>query len=416
MRRRYGWYLPISPDELQAIWASATVSVDANVLLDLYRHHEEVRDRILAALRHFKGRLWLTNQAAEEFIRNRTSVITRTAAEYEAARNAIKGLEEALAKARDTLRGQRFVLDSVPENLERHTLAATRDATAAVDEAKSSRPNFLKEDPILEAVFDLFDGAVGDAPSADERVQLGREAKRRQDEKIPPGYMDAQKDGQRADGDYLLWHEVLLRAKDTQRDLILVTSERKEDWWEIQSGRKLGPRRELLEEAHAVSGQRVLILATELFVERAAEQEGQKLPQDLLFEIRHVSEQRGNADDRRGELDEIIQAAVEALAIVLPNEEPICSLIAETNATGYYADDVEITAIGDLDLESAEIDFEASVHFCGDQDGDKMWYGDAIQATVKGSVGFDGDDWVVRHGYEVSGHIERDEDERDDDE
>jgi len=41
MRRRYGWYLPISQEELQAIWDSATVSVDANVLLDLYLHHPE---------------------------------------------------------------------------------------------------------------------------------------------------------------------------------------------------------------------------------------------------------------------------------------------------------------------------------------------------------------------------------------
>lgn len=413
MRRRYGWYLPISPEELQAIWDSATVSVDANVLLDLYRHHEEARGRILEALQYFKGRLWLTNQAAEEFIRNRTSVIAKTSAEYEAARNAIKGLEEALAQARDVLRGHRLVLDSVPEELERRTLAATRDATAAVEAAKSSRPDFLKDDPILEAVFDLFDDAVGDAPSADERDRLGQEAKRRREEKIPPGYKDAQKDGQRADGDYLLWHEVLLHAKETQRPLILVTSERKEDWWEIQSGRKLGPRRELLEEAHAVSGQRVLILATDLFVERAAEQKGQKISQGLLFEIRQVSEQRGGADDRR-DLEDIIHAAVETLAIDLTEEDPICSLIAETNASGYYADEVEIISLGDLDLESAEVDFEARVHFCGDQDGDKMWYGDAIEATVKGKVRFNGDEWVVQDGYEVSGEIERDEDEDED--
>lgn len=408
MRRRYGWYLPLSAADLQAIWDCATVSVDANVLLDLYRYHDEARNRILGALQHFKGRLWLTNQAAEEFIRNRTTVITKTSAEYETAKTAIKGLEEAVVQARDTLRGHRLVPGSVPEVLERAVLAATRDAAAAVDGAKTSHPDFLKEDPILAAVFDLFDEAVGDAPSAEERESLGQEAKRRRDERIPPGYKDSQKDAQRADGDYILWHEVLTRAKQTQRPLILVTSERKEDWWEIHSGSRVGPRRELIEEAHRVSGQRVLILGTDRFVERVAEQQGEQISQGVLFEIRQVSQQRA-VKDQQSELEEIIAAAVETLANDLLDEDAVCSLIAETNASGYYPDMVEVTMVGDLDLGSTEVDFEARVHFSGEQDEDNVWHGHAINATLRGKVHFDGEEWVVHDDYKVTADIEHDE-------
>lgn len=408
MRRRYGWYLPLSPGELEAVWSSGIVSVDANVLLDLYRHHDEARGRILSALRSFKGRLWLTNQAAEEFIRNRTAAITNVAAEYEAARSTIKEFEKALLKARDALRGHRLVSESIPEALDRDASAAIRVASAAVDAARSSHPDFLKDDPILTEVFDLFDGAVGDPPSVEERQRLADEAKRRRDEKIPPGYEDAKKEAARADGDFLVWHELLSHAKQTQRPLIFVTSERKGDWWEIQGGRRIGARRELLEEAHTVAGQRVLILSTDLFIERVAAREGQQVPQDLLFEIRRLSEGSEHAA-HRDILEEIAQAAVDELANTLTDEDPIASLIAETNASGYYADDVHITEVGELDLETAEVPFEAWVHFHGDQHDDQMWCGNTIRATVQGRIHFNGEQWVVRDGYEISAEIENDD-------
>src|SRR5690606_25847743 len=113
MRKRFSWYLPPSPEELATIWSRALVSVDANVLLDLYRYHGEVRTQILDALRYFEGRLWLTNQAAEEFIRNRTAVISKTSAEYDSANKLLKEFDKSLTHLRDALRGNRLVPDTV---------------------------------------------------------------------------------------------------------------------------------------------------------------------------------------------------------------------------------------------------------------------------------------------------------------
>lgn len=409
VRHRFSWYLPPTEQELESIWDSATVSVDANVLLDLYRHHGEARDRILDALRFFSGRLWLTNQAAQEFIQNRTTVIANTTAEYKAAEQTIKQLEKALAEARDALRGYRLLPNSVPVALEEGTLAATAAAAAAIDAAKMSRPDLLRTDAILQSIFALFDNAVGDPPSEEEEEKLRKEAKRRRENRIPPGYKDSQKEGARADGDYLLWHEVLQRAKTTERPVILVTSERKEDWWEIHNGKRIGPRRELLEEAHLVAGQRVLVLATDLFVERVAYRRGQEVSQAVLFEIREASQWHRSTDKEWNDLEQIVQAAVEDLASDLTEQEPICDLIAETNASDYHPDDIAITKIGDLDLETAEVSFEASIHFSGDQHEDRMWCGHAITATLAGVVRFDGSEWIVKDDYEISGEIDHGE-------
>jgi RNA binding exosome subunit len=410
VKRRFSWYLSPTGEELQSIWDSATLSVDANVLLDLYRHHDEARDRILDALRFFSGRLWLTNQAAQEFIRNRTTVIANTAAEYKEAERTLKELEKALTHARDTLKGNRLVPDSVPAALEEGTLATTTAVATAIEAARVSRPDFLKNDPILEAVLELFDNAVGDPPSEEAEKQLRTEAQRRRDKKIPPGYKDAHKEGAQADGDYLLWNEVLQRAKTTERPVILVTSERKEDWWEVHNGKRVGPRRELLEEAHRVAGQRILIVSTDLFVERVATRRGQKVSQAVLFEIREASHRRPRlADKRRDDMADIVQAAVEDLAPTLADKEPVCDLIAETNASGYYPDEINVTSVGDLDLESAEAAFEATIHFSGDQHDDRMWCGDGITAKLEGTVHFDGNEWVVKDDFEVSADIDHHE-------
>ena len=70
MKKEFSWYFPISEDEIDSIWKSGLLTVDANVLLDLYRYHESTRNSLINSLKEFKGRLWLSNQAAEEFIRN----------------------------------------------------------------------------------------------------------------------------------------------------------------------------------------------------------------------------------------------------------------------------------------------------------------------------------------------------------
>ena len=410
MRHRYHWYLPPSPEELEAIWESATVSVDANVLLDLYRYHDEARDQLLEALRSFSGRLLLTSQVADEFIENRTAVIAQTSAEYETAKKTIDDFRKALVRARDALRGHRMIPDTIADTLEHATATAISAAESAIGEARRDRPNFLKHDPVLQSIVDLFDNAVADPPPPEKHAELRQEAKRRREAKIPPGYMDSKKDGQRADGDYILWWEILEHARVSNRPMILVTSDLKEDWWEIHSGKRVGPRRELLQEAYRVTGQRVVILSTELFVERVAQRKGKELSQAILFEIQGVASHRHSApDDERSKLERIVVDALDALTHDLIQEDPISSLIAETNASSFSADEIEVTKMGDLDLESAELEFEATIQFTGDQDEERMWYGDTISVTIQGTIGFDGSEWVIRD-YDVHGDIDAPED------
>src|SRR5262249_12009414 len=70
-------------------------------------------------------------------------------------------------------------------------------------------------------------------------------------------------------GDAVLWLQTIAYAKEKNVPVILVTDERKEDWWHEAHGETLGPRPEMLQEFRKETGQPCYIYAPETFLERA---------------------------------------------------------------------------------------------------------------------------------------------------
>jgi hypothetical protein len=90
------------------------------------------------------------------------------------------------------------------------------------------------------------------------------EGNRRIDAKEPPGYKDTDKPNdlpEGAAGDYLVWYQVTRYAKEQDRDLVIVTSERKEDWWWRRLSDFIGPRPELTLEYHKLTGRRLFLMS-----------------------------------------------------------------------------------------------------------------------------------------------------------
>ncbi len=108
----------------------------------------------------------------------------------------------------------------------------------------------------------------------------------------------------------------------------------------------------------------------------------------------------GTTGKPKSKLVRIVEALVEPLADSLTEEEPISSRIAETNASGYYADEVSVAVVGDLEIDTTEVEFEANVHFGGEPHSEGMFYGCGISARLEGVVQYDGSDWVVKE-YDV---------------
>ena len=51
MKEEFCWYFPPTEEEVNGIWEKGILTIDANVLLDLYRYHESTRNSLVDALR-----------------------------------------------------------------------------------------------------------------------------------------------------------------------------------------------------------------------------------------------------------------------------------------------------------------------------------------------------------------------------
>lgn len=246
-------------------------------------------------LQKFEGRIWISNQAANEFIENRHSVIASAEKTFDEAIDVTKKFRKASQGFVEELKKHRLISPDELISLNKEIGDAIDKSQKQIGDAKSNYPDYLQTDPVFEKLADLFDGCIGSAPSADERDKLIAESKDRQEKKIPPGYLDSDKEGDRAHGDYILWSQVLKHAGDIDLPMILVTSENKPDWWERHSGKTIGPRPELLKEASEKAGQRILIYKTGGFTKYASVKFNLAFTEDSQTEIRLVTERRDNS-------------------------------------------------------------------------------------------------------------------------
>lgn len=292
MKEMFKWYFRQTDDEVSTIWDTGLLTVDTNVLLDLYRYHQDTRQAILSSLESFNGRAWISNQVAEEFFRNRNGVIVSVGGTFNDADRNISDIKKSIEEPIKKLKNNRIIPDELAEKLNITFAEALDKLTADIDKARQGYPNYRENDPILESICNLFKGEVGAAFDDNELSEALKEAKKRKDNKTPPGFNDASKDGLRPFGDYFLWRQILNHIKKMQRPLIFVTSEQKDDWWEKRSGKIIGPQYDLIKEFFEVTQQSFLFYRTDRFLEFALKRVGDEASSEAVKEIRAVALQR----------------------------------------------------------------------------------------------------------------------------
>jgi hypothetical protein len=266
-----GYRVP-DEDAVDNALQTATVVLDANVLLSLYRYNAATRDDLLDILRRLGERLWVPHQVMREFWRNRLSVIANRGGSTKQALDAFGKSQRSLIDAIDQWARTTAVLNRDREGLigivdamygelrnavEVHTPASVGIAGGAMGEE------------VLKQLEKLLDGRVGAALPDQEWKDVVKEGAARVARKVPPGYLDAEKaDGQLAEGaagDYLVWKQAIDEIRRRGGDLMIVTGDVKEDWWWRYQSEVIGPRPELVAELfHACNAQLYMMRPTDL--------------------------------------------------------------------------------------------------------------------------------------------------------
>lgn len=266
MFKQYDYFY--TPEQYKNIWENALFVFDTNTLLNLYRYQEETKNEFLQVLDKISNRIWIPHHVALEFQRNRLIVICEQKELFSKTKKALGIASKTLSAELEKLKlNKRHSLIKV-DDFNRDINELFTKFEGELDTLKSSQQHLSKADSLKERLESLFELKVGNAPKDQKEVDdLYKEAENRYKNKIPPGYLDNDKNDICVDsnliykkkyGDFLVWRQLLSYTRENEiKQVVFITNDLKEDWWSKfdASGEKFNqPRPELIDEALHVGG------------------------------------------------------------------------------------------------------------------------------------------------------------------
>ena len=292
MQNKLKEFIPLSDEEKKLIWNNGVFVLDANALLNMCRYTKQSCDELMAIIKNHKDNLWLPYQVAMEFFNNRISVI-------EGIRNGFISLLTNVSKIDEILEKELKLNDFKNDtalNVDKIRNDIKNFKSRTSNKIKKWMTEFEKndKDSLLEEILELYEGKVGDDYDDNDLDKIYDEGGVRYPKSIPPGYADMkekEKMGNRHKfGDLIWWKQAIDYAKTMQKDLIIVTDDRKEDWWYKVSGRIISPRVELIREFHKeTDGRKFLMYQTHQFMKMAKELDDAQVSDSSISEAEEKS-------------------------------------------------------------------------------------------------------------------------------
>jgi hypothetical protein len=285
-----GFYAP-TKGEIDKAWKEGTFVFDTNVLLNLYRYSEKTRKDFLLVMSKVKDRIFLPHQVGLEYHSNRLSTIEGLENSYSALLNGIKSFFEKSVK--DLLnqfkRHPSIEIDRIITLMDEFI----KKVSIELDKQRKNHPDFVSQDVVLKNLTELFKGKIGKQFTREELKKIFQEGKDRYEQQIPPGYKDQdtkkKKGEQHVFGDLIIWKEIIRHTIKDKNRVVLVTDDRKEDWWTIENGKTIRPREELIKEFYDLTKIRVLIYNADQFLHFAKERKlATNIKEASVTEIKEV--------------------------------------------------------------------------------------------------------------------------------
>jgi len=299
MRKQLAGYYSLEQEDINNLWDNGLIILDTNVLLNFYRFSKTTSDELLRTIRKFEGQLWIPNQVKLEFQKNRIDVITKQRESYGNLVKDIMKCQEALEnKIKEYSRHPFIDVKKIQKSFQKSFLNIQNE----LSNLEKKHPNYFENDPILEELTRIFDNRIGEKYSESRLVEIYEEGGKRFDSKIPPGYKDREKSKKGANeqfGDLVLWYQIIDKAKSSNKPVLLVIDDEKEDWWFTKKGHRSGPRPELIEEIQTKANVIFYMYNSDRFLQYANERTKETVDNAVLTEIRE--------DRSKDEIAEVIR-------------------------------------------------------------------------------------------------------------
>jgi len=301
MRKQLPGYYRPTQEEFDNLWENGLIILDTNVLLNLYRFSKTTSNELLETIRRYADKLWLPHQVAKEYQKNRINVISEQKEGYNDLVTSLIKYENAISTKFSEYSRHPFI---EVKKLQKPIQKSFFDVKTELQNLEKSHPDFISDDPIWDELTRLYDGKTGEEYSEARLQEIYNEGKKRYELKIPPGYEDKEKSKNNDNehfGDLILWYQIIDEAKSSNKPIIFVTDEKKDDWWYKQNGQTIGPKPELVEEIQKKSHVSFYMYNSDRFLRFAQEKLKQTVNQEALSELREIRSEDEIAEVMRDE-------------------------------------------------------------------------------------------------------------------
>ncbi|PXX60354.1 hypothetical protein DFR70_110195 [Nocardia tenerifensis] len=161
------------------------------------------------------------------------------------------------------------------------------------------------DDPVRDALDTIIGESNMGAPlTAEEDEKRRKAAQARMEDKVPPGYKDFKSKPDPL-GDCLIWFELIEHAKATNRRILFVTDDVKEDFYVKLHGRTIGPRIEMVTEMAEKSGQSYHQTTLEGFLRSANKYLDAEVAEETISTVRSAREHASSQMVNFGPIDRV---------------------------------------------------------------------------------------------------------------
>lgn len=319
------------PDEedLLSIKADAVFMFDSCALLNLYKSSAKGRSNVLKIISKLseQGRIWQPHQFCYEYQQHRQEVIKTEVNNYADILKDVERYFKDLDKVTMKISFPKHPLvkmENLIRDIKNGHKNALKENILKIGNLKNKHPDWSKKDPIQEKLTTLFSNKIGRGYTDEELDAKYSEGETRYKKFKPPGYMDAEKDKdditkKKKYGDLIAWFQILDKAKELQKPIVLVSDDLKEDWWRMDKKKnRHGPRKELVKEMYSKTGVFFHMMDTEDLLLFAGENLQLKISKKTIEDIKEVKkliqdekEKESNMEDASPLINNAIETSSE---------------------------------------------------------------------------------------------------------
>ncbi|EJQ73466.1 hypothetical protein IG7_00769 [Bacillus cereus HuA2-4] len=312
MLEQFKGFIGYSDEEFEELWEKAIFVVDTNILINFYKYtSKESTKSLLDILKKLKdtNRLWIPHQVALEYFFNYEANMFKQNEGYKLLGNEFNKLKEVAEKALNTVKSKHpYIITDKFQFFIEDMEQSNQKLQEQLEKEIETLPDFKKTQKDL---LDLLDGIVGEPYSQKEIDEIEKVGKERYLHNVPPGFEDKDKKDkqgyrtygdfryQRLYGDLIVWFQIMDRAKkeDNPSPIILITEDRKEDWWEKDKGQIKRPHPQLIQEFLNKTKQKFYMYRTDSFVRNAIDYLGADVSEEQAQEVTNEIENIRKVDE-----------------------------------------------------------------------------------------------------------------------